>query len=163
MRRLDQTLALIEVKRHSPNVTLGSVLAVQKLDFGINPNVQYSLYLGLIPIWWKRGFWDQSQCLVQSVFGIDPNVMENKALGQIPELSILGFWDKSQNFQRKNSGIGGLTTIVCFLSVPILPKTLFWDKSQPFQYQDYSCVFSCRTHFQNCHGFSHFNIWTNWC
>ena len=94
-----------EVKRHSPNVTLGSVLAVQKLDFGINPNVPYSLYLGLILIWWKRGFWDQSQCLVQSVLGIDPNVVKNKVLGQIPELSILGFWDKSQNYQRNNSGL----------------------------------------------------------
>ena len=129
---------------------------VQKLDSGINPNVPYSLYLGLIPMWWKRVFWDQSQCLVQSVLGIEPNVMKNKALGlvpkacicvnwdisqtssiltlgQIPVRYILGFWDKSQNYQRNNSGIGGLTTTDCLVSVPILPKTRVWDKSQPFK------------------------------
>ena len=98
---------------------------------GIDPNVK------------KRGFWDQSQCHVQAVIGIDPIVMKNKTLGsvpksyicgnldnsqtsfiltlgQIPVLYILGFWDKSQNYQRNNSGIGGLTTVDCLVSVPIL-------------------------------------------
>ena len=58
-------------------------------------------------------------------------------LGQIPVLYILGYWDKSQNYQRNNSGIGGLTTVDCLVSVPILPKMRVWDKSQPIQEQEF--------------------------
>ena len=36
-----------------------------------SPNVQY--VSGINPIVKKRGFWDQSQCLVQVVSGIAPN------------------------------------------------------------------------------------------
>ena len=39
---------LFEAWLHSPNVTLGSVLAVKKLDIGNCPKVMYRLYLGLI-------------------------------------------------------------------------------------------------------------------
>ena len=48
------------VKLHNPNVTLGSVLAVQKWDFGINPNVMDCQLLGLIPMSRKRGIWELS-------------------------------------------------------------------------------------------------------
>ena len=36
------------VMLHSPNVILGSVLAVQNWDIGICPKVMYRMYLGLI-------------------------------------------------------------------------------------------------------------------
>ena len=48
---------------HSPNVTLGSVLAVKKWDIGISPKVMYRLYLGLIQMCRKEGL------------GISPNVL----------------------------------------------------------------------------------------
>ena len=53
----------VEAWLHSPNVTLGSVLAVKKWDIGISPKVMYRLYLGLIQMWRKEGL------------GISPNVL----------------------------------------------------------------------------------------
>ena len=50
----------MEAKWHSPNVTLGSVLAIKKI-----------------------GLWDQSQCHGLSVIGIDPNVKKKRDLGTI--------------------------------------------------------------------------------
>ena len=64
-----------EAMLHSPNVILGSVLAVKKWENGICPKVMYRMYLGLIQMWRKDGFWISPNVLslVQVVSGIAPN------------------------------------------------------------------------------------------